>query len=178
MENRIEKYIQQNKQLFDQHEPDMAIWSKISDDLDRRQKRNIKMLYIKRLSVAAGVVLVLAFGVLIGLNMQHNNTGKIDYTISPELQNFKETEAYYKTQVSNKFNQLQDANLKSNVSEDLQQLDVIYQQLKDEMISGRYANTQIMIDAMIKNHKTKIEILENILSKQNQQKNENQRVTL
>ena len=69
-------------------------------------------------------------------------------------------------------NEIKDPESKTNVVNDLKQLDEIYTQLKAEIIRSGYANSDIIIQAMIKNQKTKTEILENILNKQNQIKNE------
>ncbi|MBL0024711.1 MAG: hypothetical protein IPO98_06650 [Saprospiraceae bacterium] len=76
-------------------------------------------------------------------------------------------------QVSNKLNQVNDPASKVNVTQDLKQLDEVYLQLKEEIISSGYSNSDILIQAMIKNYRTKVDILENILNKQNQIKNEN-----
>ena len=96
----------------------------------------------------------------------------MNYTISPEMKQYKETEAFYNTQVIRKLDQLTDPKIKRNVENDLKQLDEIYNELKSEMLNTQHANSSMMIDAMIQNHKTKVEILENILNKQNQIKND------
>ncbi len=91
---------------------------------------------------------------------------------------YQETEQYYKQQVNLKFGELKDTNTKSSVGADLKQLDEIYNQLRQEMIQSNYTNTEVMINAMIKNQKTKIEILENILSKQNKVSNDTEKISI
>jgi hypothetical protein len=94
--------------------------------------------------------------------------------IIPEIRNLNNLRIqYYQTQVNLKLSEINDPESKANVINDLKQLDEIYLQLKSEIIRSGYANSDIILEAMIKNQKTKTEILENILNKQNQIKNEN-----
>ena len=172
----IEKFIQENRSSFDDKMPDRSIWLGIEQKLDKEEHH--KIFQLRWFKVAASVILILCCGILIGLNINDTGNSGINYAANAELMKFKDAESYYDLQVSMRYNELKDTTAKANVDEDLKQLDLIYQQLKDEMIRSNYTNTEILIDAMIKNHKTKIEILENILNKQNQNKNENESMSL
>lgn len=173
---KIEKFIQENRSSFDDKMPDRSIWIGIEQKLDKEEHH--KIFQLRLFKVAAGVILILCCGILIGLNIGGAGSSKLNYAANPELLKYKDAESYYALQVNLKYNELKDTIAKANVDEDLKQLDMIYQQLKDEMIRSNYANSEILIDAMIKNHKTKIEILESILNKQNQNKNENESISL
>ena len=168
--DRLEKFIEDHKSEFDDKTPESSIWLSIQSDLDKENK--VKSLHFGIWKIAAGFIIILCCGILIGVNLQSSDAN-IDYTRSPELKQFKDTETYYQTQVSLKINDIKDPASKANVTEDLKQLDEIYQQLKAEIINNGYANSDVLIQAMIENHKTKADILENILNKQNQIKNEN-----
>lgn len=173
---KIEEFIQENRSSFDDKSPDRSIWVGIEQKLDKVEHQ--KIFKLRSFKVAASVILILSFGILIGLNINGTGSSKLNYAANPELQKYKDAESYYALQVNLKYNELKDTAAKANVDEDLKQLDLIYQQLKDEMIRSNYTNSEILIDAMIKNHKTKIEILESILNKQNQNKNENESMSL
>ncbi|MBK8515171.1 MAG: hypothetical protein IPL55_02405 [Saprospiraceae bacterium] len=169
--DKLERFIESNRDAFDDKMPDRSIWLSIENDLNKNE-RNLGIYKINILKIAASVILILGVGVIIGFNLK-SKTNNIDYARSPELMQLKDTEAYYKMQVSNKLNQVNDPASKVNVTQDLKQLDEVYLQLKEEIISSGYSNSDILIQAMIKNYRTKVDILENILNKQNQIKNEN-----
>ncbi len=168
--NRLEQYIKEHKSEFDHHTPDRSIWLSIESEMNRREKH--KIIAIKPWMAAAITVFVLCCGVLIGLNVKKSHA-QLDYTRNSEFKQLKDTELYYQTQVNLKLSEINDPESKANVINDLKQLDEIYLQLKSEIIRSGYANSDIILEAMIKNQKTKTEILENILNKQNQIKNEN-----
>ena len=173
---KLEKFIKENRPSFDDKTPDRSIWIGIEQKLDKQDSN--KIIQLRWFKVAAGVILILCCGILIGLNLNNFGSRTLNYAANPELLKYKDAESYYALQVNLKYNELKDTTIKANVDEDLKQLDIIYQQLKDEMIRSNYTNSEILIDSMIKNHKTKIEILENILNKQNQNNNENESMSL
>jgi hypothetical protein len=175
MSNNLEDFIKTNRVQFDDQRPDRSIWLEIERNLDKETKSE-RIFKISFLKIAASVIFILSLGVLIGINMAPKN--ELNYAISPEMKQYKETENYYRTQVNLKLNELKDPLTKSNVEKDLKQLDEIYLQLKSEMMNSEYTNSEMMIDAMIKNHKTKVEILESILNKQNQIHNETEIISL
>jgi antirestriction protein ArdC len=172
--NNLEQFIKNNRNQFDDKMPDSALWQKIDQQLPKQKQEGI-VISFKAMRMAASFFLILTAGIWIGSQYSAQNP-KLDYTATPELRQFRETEAYYNTLVNQKLNQLQDPVTKTNVQSDMKQLDDIYQEIRKEMLSNEYANSQILIDAMIKNYKTKVDILENILNKQNQ--NEYQSISL
>lgn len=167
--NNLEQFIRENKGQFDDQRPNRSLWLEIERNLDKSVE-NKKIFRLSFFKIAASVVLILSVGVLIGINYSASSK-EMNYTISPEMKQYRD-EAFYNTQVIRKLDQLTDPTIKRNVENDLKQLDEIYNELKSEMLNTQYANSSMMIDAMIQNHKTKVEILENILNKQNQIKND------
>ncbi len=165
MKDKLESFISENREGFDPHIPDKNIWYRLENQLDRKDHSKLILLWSTK--IAAVLVAVLVCGIVLGIAISKNNQSDFNYASSPALLKYQETEQYYKQQVNLKFGELKDTNTKSSVGSDLKQLDDIYNQLRQEMIQSNYTNTEVMINAMIKNQKTKIEILENILSKQN-----------
>ncbi|MBK9256673.1 MAG: hypothetical protein IPM42_14390 [Saprospiraceae bacterium] len=176
MKDHIEKFIQDNREEFDFLTPDAHIWNRIERQLDHKKERRTIFMWSSR--IAAIMVTVLVVGIVIGLSLGHKNSSDINYALSPELKSLQETENYYQQQVSVKLNEVKSIQPESNIENDLKQLDEIYEELKSELIKSNYSNSEIMINAMIKNHKTKVEILESILEKQNKNKNEIDKISI
>jgi hypothetical protein len=174
--SKLEDFIEQHRDRFDDKMPDSGLWHKIEQQLPQQKREGI-IISFKSLRIAASFLVILTAGIWIGIQFKTHHS-KIDYTASPELKQLQETEVYYNTVVFQKMNQLQDTTVKTNIEADMKQLDDIYLELKKEMLTNEYANSQILIDAMIKNYKTKVDILESIINKQNQKQNEHESISL
>jgi cell division protein FtsB len=155
--DKLEKYIQQNKEAFDSSSPPDFIWEQVDKKLE--SKKHI-VIPIKMLKYAAIVVLVLFTGMLIGTKL---NTSKPQYA---QWEEYKTTENYLALQVNNKYDLLNQKNmLDEQAKSDLLVLDEIYYELKNELIKSNNENSELIINAMIQNYKTKIKILERITEK-------------
>lgn len=175
--NNLEKYIRDHRDEFDDQVPGRSVWIGIEQKLDKGHGSRLVPFMIMK--IAAMVVLVLACGVVIGVNLPgRDGVTRLDYSSSPALMQFKDAEHYYQQQVKLQLGQVKDQEAKAGVEEDLRQLDIIYQELREEMVRSGYSNSDVLINAMITNYKTRIDILENILNKQNNIKNESQPQTL
>jgi len=176
MKDKLESFISENREGFDPYLPDKNIWYRLENQLDRKDQSKIILIWSTK--IAAVLVAVLVCGIVLGISISKSNSSDINYASSPALQKYQETEQYYQQQVNLKLGELKDSNTISTVEVDLKQLDEIYNQLRQEMIQSNYTNTEVMINAMIKNQKTKIEILENILSKQNKVSNDTEKISI
>jgi len=175
--DKLETFIREHRSEFDVAVPDRSIWLGIEQSLERESRGSVVSISWQR--IAAVMVGVLACGVLIGIGFNDRRSySGLDYTVSPALMQLKDAETYYQTQVNLKLDQLKNPEIKANAQEDLRQLDLIYEQLRLEMVQSRYADSETLINAMIVNYKTRIDILENILNKQNIMKNENHPISL
>lgn len=176
MKDKLESFIAENREGFDPYLPDKNIWYRLENQLDKKDQTKIIMLWSTK--IAAVLVAVLVCGIVLGISISKNSQSDLNYASSPALQKYQETEQYYQQQVNLKLGELKDSNTISTVEADLKQLDEIYNQLRQEMIQSNYTNTEVMINAMIKNQKTKIEILENILSKQNKVSYDTEKISI
>jgi hypothetical protein len=170
MDDHLQEFINQNREAFDRENPPKDIWHRIEHKLENREQK--KLIYLWSMRIAAAFIFILCCGIVLGIYIGKTHKNEINYTATPELKKYQETESFYNVQVGLKLNELKDDETKSNVEEDIRQLDLIYEQLKNEMINSNYSNSSVLINAMIKNHKTKVDILENILEKQNKTQNE------
>ena len=168
----LEKFIQENREDFDRNYPNSAVWDRISDELDKREYRHQPRIYtIMRL--AAAIVLVLAVGFVIGMySFSSDQEQQMLANIGPETyQRYQDINNYYTHQVSSKMDEVQDLKSVNNngdsvsLSEDLQQLDAIFTELKQELMNNHKADEEKIIDAMILNYQTKLEILERVADK-------------
>jgi len=79
---------------------------------------------------------------------------------------FLEVEQFYQKQISSKVNQLASmSDYDQSVEDDLAQLDTSIQELKEEIAEAPKGSEAEIINTMIHNYKTKVELLERILSR-------------
>ena len=182
--DRLESFISENKNAFDSEVPDLKVWASISEGLDAKEliqsEGKVRPLW-KKLRLVAASVALLAIGAL-GLNVYNSSTLQASgglAEISPEL---ADMEAFYVQQVNNKIMELDDLEFVEEVKEDMEQLDIVFNELMIEYKNAPEANKEIILQAMINNYKTKLEILDKILlqykSIQHQKKNQNNEVSI
>jgi hypothetical protein len=85
---------------------------------------------------------------------------------------FHTIERQYISEVNNKMQDLEALKIDKTILDDLSQLDAIYMELKSELLSSGGMNQDEIIGALIKNYKTKIELLEFIQQKYEHNKEE------
>jgi len=156
----LEQFIQDNRKQFDTAEPDIAIWSKIVKELPKEETKVINFRRI--LSIAASVVVLLGMGVLIGLQIAPTSNDHLA-TIAPE---FQEVEQFYNNKVNYQLAKL--AKYQEEVSDpliqqDLEELDQWMDQLHEQLLEVPKNQKEEIINAIIKNYKTKFQILERVL---------------
>lgn len=180
-QENLEKYIINNKAVFNDESPPPIVWMNIERSLeelkDTENKRNktIRFSMMRMMQVAAMLVIVLGVGLLIGLQIKDNQLPIGER----EFQEFAETEHYYKNQIDDMMTfvkgnpSLEDDQIES----DIKALDQVYEELKLELIESGGTNGDALIDAMIQNYRSKIEILETVLDKY-QKKNQDNKINI
>jgi len=165
--NKFESFIRENRAAFDLKEPRAEIWYEIDKRIIRKKQSSVFNLNL--MGIAASVVILIGFGIGIGFLSQANSSEEQFYSESSEYGNFPEVEKYYLTQINNKTSELKEIGMENSIEENLQQLDQIYAELKEEFLNADDKNKEVIVNAMIQNYQTKIDILELILgrSKQN-----------
>ena len=159
--DNLEKFILENRESFDDAVPGLKVWANIDRRLEQRPMRRI--VWMKRLRVAAAVAMLLTAGGVIGAyltNASHKVESLAD--ISPE---HAEMERYFKSQVQDKMAQLVSYRQDTYVKPDIQELDALYEQLRTELKNAPEGAEERIIQAMINNYQTKIDILEQVLEK-------------
>jgi len=159
--DNLEKFITNNRGQFDTKVPNPKIWAEIEQKLPDQQVA--KTFSIRRfLSIAAAIVLLVGFGIGIGLYLSPPQSKT--YSLSDYSPEYAEVEQYYVQQVDQKLAQL--TSLKGNTPEiqtDLAELDKWMKELEKELILVPKSKEEAVINDIINIHKTKIIVLEKIL---------------
>ena len=167
MEDRLEKYIERNISSFSNAEPPRSLWDSIEKQLDieqpQQKRRSIRPLYIFVSGMAASLLIGI-IGVFAYEYVETNEFGGITVS-TPAMKEYKELEKYYIQEVNTRMDNLEALQVDKTIEDDLMQLDAIYQELKAELLASGNMNNHEIIEALIKNYKTKIELLEFIQNK-------------
>jgi len=176
--DKLEKFISENKESFNSAKPSADLWDNINIRIDtkkeepQRQSRLVWMIT----KMAAAFAVVLASGVVIGyyVNSSQSNAASND----PIFQEYIDVEKKYVKDINHKMNALSVHNVDPQVNRDLMQLDEVYEELKKELYQGQAINNGKIIEALLINYQEKVEILEKVLSRVHNSKEDIQLNTL
>ncbi len=161
MKDRLENFILDHRDSFDDQVPDLRVWAAIDKELSVDDKPEVKIRPLRRfLSVAAAIALLLTIGAAIGLQMGKQHT--VNQLVSTE---FQEMQSFYDAQIRSKRNKLASYSHSTIVQEDLEQLEGFLQELRAELEVAPEESRDQIINAMIRNYQTRLEILERVLIK-------------
>lgn len=179
-EDKLKDFIVEHRSEFDGENPPPMIWLTLEKELEATQqkKKSAFVHELKRptmmrmMQVAAMFVVVMGVGLIIGLQISK----KTVYD-NPNLQEFVEAEKHYSKKVDNMWTVVKASGVEeeNTIQEDLESLDKVYNELKEELLMGTQGNTNAVVNAMIQNYRTKIEILETVIDKTKQS---NQQINL
>ena len=159
--DHLEKFVHENRSAFDVEVPNLKVWANINKQIDQRPKP--KIVWLRRLRAVAAVAILAVTACVIGFKM---GTASVEARsladISPE---HAEMETYFNTQIQEKMAKLASYRQDGFVKSDFQELDAIYEDLKKELEKAPAGNEEQVIQAMISNYQTKIDILEKVLEK-------------
>ncbi|MFK7772608.1 MAG: hypothetical protein AB8F94_10730 [Saprospiraceae bacterium] len=163
MSDRLEKFINQNRDQFDDKVPNLKVWADIEKRLDPPQAKRISMKRI--LSIAASVLILLSTGAFLGnyftagVNVPIADLSLEDY---PE---YGKKEKDFQQEIKNKKAQLASFNYDIAINDDLVDLDKTLADLKTELKDVPKGSEEQVLQAMLKNYETKVAILEIVLKK-------------
>ncbi len=161
MEN-LEKFIRENRADFDTGVPSLNVWASLDQHLDR-QRPSGRVVWMRRLRLAAAVALLLTAGGGIGAYL--TNSSKTLESLADVSPEHAEMERYFSSQVNEKLAKLATYKQDGMVKADIQELDEAYEQLKLELENAPAGADEQIIQAMIETYQTKISILEQVLEK-------------
>ncbi|WP_108868256.1 hypothetical protein [Aquimarina aquimarini] len=171
--DNFEKYITENKHLFDEHKADKSkIWQAIESELE--PPKTIRLWKSPLLKIAASIlILVGVFSLTNSFIINGFRSGTQNNIVHQEL---RDIDTYYKDLVSfqvqlvknNPKLQPQD---KEKFLSFMDELDEEYNILKLEMTKN--LNNEYILEAIVNNYKKRIELIENLLKQINDSKKSN-----
>jgi hypothetical protein len=169
MKDRLEEFVLQNREEFNVREPDPSLWLKINPE-NTKEKKNKRLVWLRYAAAVAVIFASFSAGIYY-LSGTGSDSDKLYGDIYEEI---LETEAYYSSMVTQKYTELEpyftsSPGLKNELDYDLNELDEIYLELKEDL-KDNVGNPEV-IDAMIRQYRMKVEILEQLLNQLKEKKN-------
>ena len=157
--DRLEKYIKENRDSLDIHEPPTAVWERIS----RKTVRKGLPFYAVRAAAAILLLLISGAGLLYftsGLSRAYTGSGEL------ETQVLRETEIYYNSLQESLYQKAEpmlagQPEIEKELRVDMAHLDSICSEIKKDL-KDNVANQEV-IEALIQNYAIKIQLLEDLL---------------
>jgi hypothetical protein len=168
--DKLEKFIMENRQDFDNFEPNEQVWDGVLQSM--KPVRKLKWTTIA-LRVAAVVVIFIAscfFHDLLHQNKNAEITEDFGEQPSEQMQMLLEAEVFYTSQIKTaheEFFRLSGNNkeLMEDINSDLKELDNVFEELKNDLRDQ--GDNQEVIEAMVQNYRIKLQILEDMLGQMN-----------
>jgi len=171
--DKLEKYILDHREAFDDLEPDPSVWERIDTRKAPVIRINWKDIAWKAAAVAAIFVASYFFHDYMASRRQPSSImlGKNGGEASPLVKELIEAEAYYSAQISMKKDEVyrlaaSNQEIRNEVDLELVDLDRVYNELKEDLKDN--ADNEEVIEAMIQNYRLKLDILEEMLMLLNQ----------
>jgi len=175
MRDNLEQFIQNNRQEFDKETPSLKVWAELDKQLATQTQKAPPRRIFSIAKMAASFLLILSIGLAGGYFLSQQFGGKGD-AMAGQFPEFGKLQQYYTQQVSEKLDELQQYNYVDGVNEDLTRIDGFIEDLKKQLEVAPRGSEETIINAMIQNYKTKLEILERILTRIEARKSKKQKV--
>lgn len=166
-QDRLENFIIQHREDFDDAIPSLKVWADIDSQLAKQKSSGRRKIWMYS-RIAASVVFLLMIGGVVGsyLSTDHKEVA----ALNPELQ---EMEDFYSQQFQKKYAMLTSMPHAADIENDLGQVDVFLEELKQELAKAPKGAEERIIENLIKSYQLKIQILDLVLERmQNDQKEE------
>lgn len=167
MEKNLQSFIRENRHAFDQANPPEDLWNRIEGALDGQQPQTsttVRPLPFARMARIAATVLVLAVAGALVFTYGRRQGYEDYHRINPQLAAEQRTYADLVTQKKDSIAFISASNpaLYSEFLTVLEQMDENYRSLKQELPGS--PNQEMTLEAMIRNLKIQIEVLEQQLN--------------
>jgi len=186
----LECFIHENRDEFDTELPGLRVWETIEKSIPAsKTAKIIPVDWQRRLLRAAASVALLVTGMGLGL-WYARTTGSLaqgGMAMSEVSTEYRELEAYYQRDIAVKEEKLAQftGNQPAEIEGDLDQMDKVMQELRQELANVPPGNREQVVRIMIENYKAKASILQRVLQhledlspdhQQNNKKHENERI--
>ncbi len=167
--DKLEKFVIDNRNAFDDLEPNPAIWDKIQ----KREPETVSLNWTKILVRAAAVAVIFVSSYIFIDYLSNQNQNRVlaeNEMIDPDdagmVQELMEAEYYYTSQIDERKEEFycltaNNTGLRDDVNLEMVELDQVFKNLKEDLKDN--ADNEEVVFAMIQNYRLKLEILEEIL---------------
>jgi hypothetical protein len=180
--NKIEHFITENRVLFDIETPHLKVWSGIEKRLEGVKEYGVVRMGWWRQAAAAVALLVVGAYLGVYFTNKTENTAIVQAAkeVAPDL---NEAENFYNQKVESKLTQLVSYNpdpspqgVLGTVMADLNQLDEIQEELKEELRRAPASTREEIVRRLIENYQIKLGILERVLNHIEEHQTDNQKI--
>ncbi len=171
--DKLEKFISENRDKLDRYSPAEKVW----DNIDKRiRNKNISFQHVFSRAATVLAITALSFMVyyFISTGNEKDSSFKEEIYMSADL---KETELYYTIKVNGLLEKtmpllIDKPDLEKDLMNDMSELDNICQEIKSDLRDN--VRNEDVIEALIRNYRAKVEILEEMLTALGEEEHENQ----
>ena len=171
MEN-LEDFIKNNRDSMDVLRPSRKVWKGIRRDLHGHQPA-----ILMRMAAAVLIIAVLTAAVVHYINNDHRSMSRADAMLMKANPQLLETEHYYNALANTLYQEAapilaKNPDIKNELFTDMSQIDSICADIKKDLKDN--VSNQEVIEALIRNYRIKIQILEDMLRELNNDKTKDQ----
>lgn len=165
--DRLEDFVKNNREEFDQLEPSPEVWKKIKGNTSKPVSYRFFRVSV-RVAAAAVFLMVTSFFVWNVIDSGKRNFAM--KTDDPELQELIEAEAFYAHAVNDKLKEIRkcyytNPELKTEIENDLSELQDMYSNLKNNLKDN--VSNKVVIEAMIENNRYRLKLVDEVLEQIN-----------
>ena len=159
----LEKFVQEERELFDVKIPDEKIWENISKQVNPHTLRTVWYRSNLFRSIAAGFTLLVIGGTL-GFLLANKKKSPL-WSIGMASKPFTDFEMVSQKSINEKLFQLRELNAEESIFSDLQQIDRSMEELKNELDRIPKGQEKIILEQLKRGYQTKIDILDKIIQR-------------
>ena len=157
----LEKFVQQQRELFNVKIPDEKIWENISKQVNSHKMRIVWYRSNLFRSIAAGFTL-LVIGGSIGFLIATKKESPL-WNIGIASETFIDFEMASQKSINEKLFQLRELNAEESIFSDLKQMDRSMEELNKELERIPLGQEKIILEQLKRGYQTKIDILDKII---------------
>lgn len=161
----LESFICNHREALDSEVPDLKVWANIVKETPAKAKI-FRLTWQRSLLRAAASVALLVTG--LGLGIWYARSGETPVMAMSDVSNeYAELEHFFQRDIAGKQQKLAafTGSQPADVHEDLDQLDNVMAELREELANVPEGNREQVVRAMIENYKAKAAILERVLER-------------
>lgn len=180
-EDKLEQFVRENTQSFDNLEPPVMAWEAIEKELPAPKQTAVRKLWPYAWKAAAAILIFASAWMLNDYTDKDKKTPeneivKSEVQTNPELTELLDAEAYYTTQISSKQAELakyaqQNPEIIEDLKKEFTEMDKSKAELRKDLAESN-ADEKV-IEAIILSYRVKLEILDQMLAEMRKAKEGN-----